>query len=156
MLILQTCISSSICIFNSFRQRSHCTLTVALLSQNKNKVILFRVESTLTSTVIPFSVSIVVWCQGTPCSLAVFSRATVVLASLVHEWEHAAVSGSRALSTRAYWKVKSDRVFRVMTVLYVLRQRVTTACDMFQQPTTFNDSALRVTTKCYVLRQWVA
>ena len=102
----------------------------------------FSVESTLTSTVIPFSVSIVVWCQGTPCSLAVFSRATVVLTSLVHEWEHAAVSGSRALSTRAYWKVKSDRVLRVITVLYVLRQ-----------PVTCSDSLRRLTTARYVLQQ---
>ena len=86
---------------------------------------MFRAGSTLTSTVIPFSVSIVVWCQGTPRSLAVFSRATVVSASLVHEWEHAAVSRSRAFSTRAYWKVKNDRVLRVMTVPYVIRQRVT-------------------------------
>ena len=125
---------------------------------------MFRVESTLTSTVIPFSVSIVVWCQGTPCSLAVFSRATVVSASLVHEWEHAAVSRSRAFSTRAYWKVKSDRVLRVMTVLYVLRQRVTcydtlghvpTAYDVWRQRVTCYNNVLRVVTAGCVSRQWV-
>lgn len=45
----------------------------------------------LTGTTTPYLVSIIVWCQSAPWPIAVFGRATVVTATLVNEWEDAAV-----------------------------------------------------------------
>lgn len=60
-----------------------------LLSFFDNLTTAFTFE--LTGTTTPSLVSIIVWCQSAPWPIAVFGRATVVTATLVNEWEDAAV-----------------------------------------------------------------
>ena len=58
-------------------------------------------QQIFTSTVAPFSVSIVVGCHGAPRPIVVLSCAAVVATSFVDERENAAVTRCSSLSARA-------------------------------------------------------